>query len=283
MFHLDLLKENNEIVTIDIIPADTSLGVKWAQALKEEIDKGVVIPQDDRIYNLNDKWTPKDIVSEINKRIDIINEYDNFIDFTLTHPMTQDDSNKLHHYFELMRGENDEPNEYYNNSPRHIKTAIEDFNVLIHRWEDHGSPGRIVVHIQDRPMYDLSVEDYDAWTLKYKPGDVCINYCHKGKPILDIFKDGDNVISDDNIRPQTRYSADFNLGFNYGFGFNPVRLKQINEWLDQNNQMLTNLGFPKGSPLQALGKGVVGHIAGSAFLVKAKCMNAVKILNVRYS
>lgn len=282
LFHLDLIKDN-DIVTLDIEPLDTSLGRKWAQALAHEIDKGAVIPQTDRIYNLNEDWTERRVVEEINKRIDIINAYDNFIDYRVGLPMTQNDSNRLHHYFEIMRGENDEPNEYYKSSPAHIKEAIEDFNVLIHRWEDLGAPGRIVVHIKDRPMYDLELEDFDAWTLEYQPGDVCINYCHKGKPLFDIFKDNDEVIGIDNIRPQSRYSADFNVGFNYGMARSPHLMEVFDNWLHRQDNLLTSIGYPPGDPRRAIGKGRVGKVCGSAFLAKAKIWGAREILGVRYT
>ena len=135
MFHLDLLK-NNETVTINFQENETQLGQKWAKALRDEIDKGITIPQPNRIYNLNDEWSESKVCDAINECIDIINAYDKIIDFRLNKSMTQDDSNKLHHFFEIMRGENDEPNEYYLRSPKHVREAIEEYNVLIHRWED---------------------------------------------------------------------------------------------------------------------------------------------------
>ena len=306
MFHLDLLKKN-EKVTINFQENETKLGQKWSKALRDEIDKGITIPQPNRIYNLNDEWSERKVCKAINKCIDIINAHDKIIDFRLKNSMTQDDSNKLHHFFEIMRGENDEPNEYYLRSPKHVREAIEEYNVLIHRWEDlwitapDGTKhidasyrrdnakrniwqrGRIVVHISDRPMFEMEDGDWDCWTLKYNPGDIRINYCHKGKPIMDVIKDGDEVIGEDNITPQHRYSADFSLGFNYGFGHFANWTPIIDGWWKQNEQFMQKLGYTKDNPKSAIGQGVVGRIQGSAFLTKAKIFGSTKILDVRYS
>jgi len=38
---------------------------------------------------------------------------------------------------------------------------------------------------------------------------VFVNYCQVGKPILDVFRDGDEVIFDETIRPLRYLSPDF--------------------------------------------------------------------------
>ena len=279
MFYLDL-EQGNNTVSIEFKEVDTPLGKKWAEALRKEIDKGIFIPQPDRIYNLNNKWTEDIIINTLNKCINTINEYDNFIDYTIPAPMTQEASNHLHHYFEKMRGEAEEPNEFYKNSPEHVQEAIEEYNVQIHRWEDLGASGRIVVHILDRPTTLLEDEDYNQWSLDTVPGDVRLNYCHKGKPLWDVFKDGDDVVGEDNIRPQFKYSADFQINFGQGPGLR--KRENLDQWWEAQGIKLNKLGFHKDNPKNAVGWAVVGKVAGDPIEVKSYIFNSTKILGVRY-
>jgi hypothetical protein len=71
----------------------------------------------------------------------------------------------------------------------------------------------IVVTFKDRPRMRLHEEDYELFTYKWQFGTVYINYCEVGKPILDVFKDNDTIVGDDNIRPLEYYSADFMIKF----------------------------------------------------------------------
>jgi hypothetical protein len=283
MFYLDL-KKVNEVVTIPFKELDHSLAKKWAETLKSHIENNHEVAQPDRIYNLNTEWSIEKIIENINLCIDGINRYRYFIDFRLTSPdrITQVDFNKLHHYFELMRGENDLPNEFYQNSPPEIKKYIEDYNVLIHRWEDYGTPGRIVVHLKNRFMYDLSDDDYRHWTLNYQPGDVRLNYCHKGKTIWDIFKDNDQEIGDSNIRPQRRYSPDFNISFGRGPSFDSPIFERYLIWWEKMEPKLNELGFFKNDPKCAIGHAIIGKVVGNVSEIKNKILGSTEILGVRF-
>lgn len=278
MFYLDL-KKKDSVVTIGFKELDHVLARKWAEVLRTHIDNGHAIGQPNRIYNLNDQWTERAIIEKINECIDGINNYKEFIDYrVLGSRMTQQDSNKLHHYFELMRGENDKPNQFYEDSPPEIKAYIEEYNILIHRWEDLGSQGRIVVHLKDREMYELSDEDYQHWTLDYDPGDVRLNYCHKGKTIWDVFKDGDVHVGDDNIRPQHRFSPDFNITFGKG----PGKSQKYLDWWKRMAPRLNELGFYQDDPKCAVGHAIIGKIVGDPDEVKRSILGSTEILGVRY-
>jgi len=276
MFYLDL-KKSDDVVTIEFYEHDHGLGLKWAKALRDHIDEGWPIAQKHRIYNLNDQWTEAKIVNAISHCIEVINSYDPVIDYQIEgDSITQDDSNHLHHYFEILRGENEDPNEFYTNAPQAIKKYIEEYNVLIHRWEDLGSPGRIVVHFKERPVYPLDLEDYKHWTLNYEPGDIRLNYCHKGKPIWDVFKDGDDIVGEDNIRPQFKYSPDFSIGFNKGPGYIPA----FKEWWVENQ---IKLGYTYKDPRAAIGQAVIGKFVGDPDDVKKYIYGATELLRVRHN
>lgn len=278
MFYLDL-KKDETVVTIKFKELDHSLAQKWASALRDHIDGGFPIGQPNRLYNLNGQWTEETIILKINECIDGINCYQQFINHKIAGTtMTQSDSNILHHYFELMRGENDKPNKFYEDAPPDIKNFIEEYNILIHRWEDLGSQGRIVVHFKDRPMFELADEDYHHWTLDCQPGDVRLNYCHKGKTIWDVFKDGDKEVGDDNIRPQHRYSPDFNITFGRG----PGKSKKYIDWWKKMSPRLNELGFYENDPKCAVGHAIIGKIEGDPDEVKRYILGSSEILGVRY-
>ena len=97
-------------------------------------------------------------------------------------------------------------------------------------------------------------DDYTHFTLARKFGEVYINYCEVGKPLYDVYKDGDDIVGEDNIRPLRYYSCDFNTYF-FNRSQNNVDkfLQGMNDWWDQNNNYLTALGFTKGDPKNALG------------------------------
>ena len=277
MFHIDL-KRDSEVLTISFKELNHSLGLKWAEALRDHIDMGAYVAQPHRIYNLNSKWTEQTIIDSINNCINQINTYENVIDISISSSMNQRLSNQLHHYFELLRGENENPNEFYDKAPKRIKRYIDEFNVLIHRWEDLGSAGRIVVHLKDRPTFDLEEEDFQYWTLDYQPGDIRLNYCHKGKTIYDVYKDGDTCVSDDNIRPQTKYSADFSIGFNKGPGITT----NYNAWWNRMAPQLNSLGFYENDSKCAIGQAVIGKIIGDPLDIKKQIIGVTEIIGVRY-
>jgi hypothetical protein len=277
MFYLDLEKDNN-IVTIQFKECNHSLGQKWAAALRDHLDAGTYVAEPHRIYNLNQEWSEARIVTSLNECIDIVNNYKLVIDYRIEGTMTQQVSNRLHHYFEVLRGENESPNQFYVDAPRDVKNAIQEYNILIHRWEDLGASGRIVVQLKDRPIFPLEDDDYLHWNLNFQPGDIRLNYCHKGKPIWDVFKDGDDVVGDDNIRPQFCYSADFSVGFNKG----PGDVPQYHAWWEKMSPKLNQLGFYKNDPKCAVGLAVVGKIIGDPTEIKKEIYGTTKILGVRY-
>jgi hypothetical protein len=228
---------------------------------------------------LNDQWTEESILEAINKQIDVINAYKPVIDYRApVGTMTQDASNRLHHYFEIIRGENEAPNDFYLSAPRVVKFAIEEFNVLIHRWEDLNKAGRIVVHVRHRPVYPLELEDFQHWTLDYRPGQIHLNYCHKGKPIWDVYRDKDEHVGEDNIRPQFKYSADFSLSFSKGPGMRPDYV----QWWKDNEEFLAGLGLTYGDPRNAVGQATIGEVVGDVKEIYNAVRGSTKILDVRY-
>lgn len=251
---------------------DTDIAVRWFNALVEQCEKNNTIAEPDRLYNFPDKmWTEDKIVNELNSCIDIINQRTQAIQHTAYVGMPQEQLNHLHHYFENLRGGVLSPADYWNNANLEEREALERYNVIIHRAENFYSNQqvsnfhpRIVCRFIDKKRYSMLDDDYAYFTLARKFGEVYINYCEVGKPLYDVYKDGDDIVGEDNIRPLRYYSCDFNTYF-FNRSQNNVDkfLQGMNDWWDQNNNYLTALGFTKGDPKNALGNIPVAMIETS--------------------
>lgn len=205
----------------------TPIARKWF----DELCKNYSIYEDDRFSNWSINYN---LINDLNKQIDIINNYEKIIDRKVSITTTQEELNYLHKFFENLRGEVTVGTTWFHNAPTDVKTALEKFNILIHQLEEQlRSPDypTLVVTFKDRIQCPLTKEDMKEFTFNWQRGTVYINYCHVGKPVLDVFKDNDKIT--EGVRPQTDYSADFMIKFgpttNY-FVF-ILRTLIINVWL----------------------------------------------------
>lgn len=226
MFNI-ILTNDVEDTELTFKVRDTSIAQKWFYEVAKDYD----IFENDRFTN----WSQNiNLVDDLNKQINIINSYEKIIDYTVSDKTTQKDLNYLHKFFEDLRGEVTDGTEWFSNAPNHVKSATEKFNILIHQLEEHirdKNYPTLVITFRNRPQLELTEEDMKHFTFKWEKGTVYINYCHVGKPILDVYKDQDNIA--EGIRPQTHYSADFLVKF--GPSTNPVyyqmRKISIYSWL----------------------------------------------------
>jgi hypothetical protein len=213
-FELVLGNINNTVsLFFDIF--ETEIAQLWAN----EIKKGYELYENDRFT----EWpgSNKDEThyqSELKKHIDIINSYDKIIE--LDNYNQQTFLNILHKHFEDLRGHVDYSTVWYNHAPAEIQESVDKLNILIHEYENylnekdntHKNP-TIVTTFKDRPKYKLKSEHYKYFTHCWQHGTVYINYCEVGKPLLDVFKDQDDHVGEDAVRPQSTYSADFMIKF----------------------------------------------------------------------
>lgn len=184
---------------------------------------------------------------QLQQQIDIVNEYRNN---TIVSRVTADQNtlNYLHKFFEELRGEINTGTLFYNGAPDNVKDAINRFNVLIHETEHlirNSDTPTIVGTFKDRPRIELTEDDYNQFTFNWKYGEVYINYCEVGKTLLDVFKDRDIYVGQDNIRPQQHYSADFMIKF--GVELHPMyhkeRLEQFNNWYKEQGYNFKHLSL----------------------------------------
>lgn len=248
---------------------DTDIATRWFAALSEQCSRDNTVREKDRLYNFpNGEWNEEKLVNELNKCVDIINSSEEMIKHRAFVGMPQEQLNHLHHYFENLRGGVLTPADFWKNSNTEIRSALERFNIIIHRAENfyHNNKQeqllpRIVCRFNNRPRYDLMENDYQHFTLMKTFGEVYINYCEVGKPLYDVYKDNDDIVGEDNIRPLRYYSADFAVHFHSRSKQNVDDfLTGMSKWWDKNDNYLKALGFKKNDPKNAIGNIPVAKI-----------------------
>lgn len=229
-FLLTLGDQKSKTIVFDVL--QTSIANRWA----DEISRNYLLYETNRF-----KGWPESVRNEayyyfqLKEQISIVNKHRADLIPNILHIFTQDTLNTLHKHFENLRGSINEGTGFYNNAPDYVKSAIDRFNILVHELEHymrHSGYPELVGTYKDRPRIDLMPEDYEYFTFKWKFGYVYINYCEVGKPLLDVFKDNDQVVGSDNVRPLKYYSADFTVKFGPDTTEEVYqdRLAKFNEW-----------------------------------------------------
>ncbi len=188
--------------------------------------------------------TADQLTELINECIDTIND---FAPDTFKHraapDMNQDTLNWLHKYFELYRGPVLNPGWIYEQGPPEIKKALEDYNIYIHEFEDlhrvnrlhnDGRSARVdIVFLGNRTRHELYEDDFKYFRFGHKFGDLTAHYCEVGKQIYDVYRDIDEVVGEENIRPFKFMSADFDLflGAEPNPQINYYQEREFHDWM----------------------------------------------------
>jgi hypothetical protein len=204
-----VLTNSTEDAEISFKVKGTPIAKKWFA----ELCKNYPIYEDNRFSSWN---MDHNLIDDLNQQIEIINMYDNIIDRKASVTTTQHDLNYLHKFFEDLRGEATIGTLWFHRAPTEVKTALEK---------------SLVVTFTDSTRILLADEDIKEFTYCWKKGTVYINYCHVGKPVLDVFKDKDSITK--GATPQTHYSADFMIKFGPSTNYLVFILRKliINIWL----------------------------------------------------
>ena len=247
-FTITICEQKNSAKTydLDFNIYNTDIAQKWAY----EISQNYPLYEQNRFKSWSIESNKEaEIIKDLNKVISGINKkFEDFIPITVKEGTDQQTLNFLHKKFEILRGRISEGSNLYNTASEATRSYIERLNILIHKYEDFLSSkplpnnpnhpfASIVGTFFNRPRIRLSDEDYNQFTFDWRFGEVYINYCEVGKPILDVFKDEDDIVGIENIRPLHYYSADFMIKFGPEIPqyFHKERVKKLNEWLQNQN------------------------------------------------
>ena len=177
----------------------------------------------------------------------------------------QDELNRLHKYFERHRGRIDNPPPTFATAPEYVKRALENFNYLVHDFEnvtreegcdeEQVAVTMEVVFLGSRTRHRLLDEDYEQFRMAGEIGDLHAHYCEVGKEILDVYSDGDTVVGDDNIRPQRYISADFDCNFAA-----PWSTEYTRRYRAKFDPWLRERGYDPADKQLSLGRIVLGRL-----------------------
>jgi hypothetical protein len=260
-FYVEFLNsDTNDSYKINFAVYDTDISKRWYTELKKKCNESQLVYEPDRIYDFSrTRWNEQKIVDELNICIDLINKNEIVIKEKAHILMDQSLLNVLHNYFEVLRGGVITPGEFWVSADYEQRYSLERYNVLIHRMEsilvhkDQLCP-RVVCTFYGYERKDLILEDYDYFKTSLLAGEVYINYCEVGKPLYDVFRDGDEIVGDDNIRPLRYYSPDF------GFHLVDIKFSDMTEWWKENKQKLETLGFYENDKKNAIGSIPVARV-----------------------
>lgn len=234
-FILELSSGNDcRNIVFDILT--TSIAQRWAA----EVSKNYSLYETNRFQGWDPNLTLEYFEQSLWEQISVVNDYKPNTVTVEKNIFSQDYLNYLHRFFEDLRGEASVGTEFFNSAPVAVQSAIEKFNVLIHECEHYMRDKTIPTIIgtfKDRPRIDLWEQDYQEFTFQWKFGCVYINYCEVGKPLLDVYKDKDNTIPQDAVRPLKYYSADYMIKFgpNVSDQHYQLRLNDFWNWYNSTN------------------------------------------------
>jgi len=268
-FYLEIAKPedltNSIVIEFDI--KQDQLSQAWANEIKQNY---MLYERDRFTYFPNNGKDNEYFANKLNEQIDIINSfYPDMITLRADPNMDQQTMNTMHVFFEKLRGPIEEPLEWYVHAPSEVKKAIERLNLLTHEYEygelykewNNYSNAMIVGTYDNRPRFELKDKEYNLFTYRFMFGEVYINYCVVGKPVLDVFLNQDDVVGDNNIRPQHHWSADWMIKFG-----EPLPEEMISEmenqfesWFTEKEQFFNSLGIERG-PKLALGQIPVANL-----------------------
>jgi hypothetical protein len=270
---------------------NTPIAHKYFAALVEA--QMLTIKSPDRIHNFpNTRFDRHTISDQINQCVDAINRYaPGLMPLRAEPQMSQERLNRLHHYFEVLRGPVEGPREFYLRAPASVQAALRQLNLLIHRFEDYernekrlreGRPpeASIYVTFEQRERYPLAEGDYAHFTKRKTFGGWYINYCEVGKPIWDVYQDADDVVGDANVRPLRFYSAEsvVEFGPTTTETEHELMLAKFGAWWDEHAVMLSRLGFSKGDPANAVGAIPVADLDRGRGAVEGKSEEEIREL-----
>lgn len=252
-FYVEFSNNTNESYKVYFLTYNNSISKKWYHELKNQCNKSNLVYEPDRVYDFSkNQWTEHRIVNELNTCISIINSSGTVIEENAYVGMDQHHLNVLHHYFEKLRGGVLTPGLYWKTASSEQKTFLERYNVMIHRMEDLKKRAsqlrpRFVCTFYGYERKVLSADDYDYFKTTFSAGEAYINYCEVGKPLYDVFRDGDEIIDDDNIRPLRYYSPDF------GVYLSDVKFANMSNWWSINREKLLKLKFHENDITNSIG------------------------------
>ncbi len=218
-----VLRNQTSRFSLILEPRAHELSKRWLNLLERDLKQQIPVEKDFCFLGFlntprNRHYLQNELIrlnQELNTGLKISNE-----DFT------QETLNQLHHHFEKFIGQSWNLNQDYLNKTQEGKKKIGELNHLIHELEAYLRSEEsfqkykkfwpvILLHfLHQDPLSareNLKDEDYDHFEYSLKFGEVRLQYSQLGKPPLDAWRDGDELIGLDNITGLQQFSSGFEI------------------------------------------------------------------------
>jgi len=272
LFENILIQYNTRQVRIFLY--DTPLGLRWIEALKDNLKQQRVLEKNFCFLGWPDsKRDLHYLCEELNKNIAQINSFkfnpeypklQTFKPFDFQHPFPElklkhDACNQLHRYFEELQGTVWNLSTYYKQADHKTKYAIRQLNNLCHEIEslvlairkkfvapDWIRPSQITTFL-NAPRHELHKEDFELFkSNRYdrELGGVYLHWSQIGKTLYEVFRDEGgtkmNEATCSEINHQKYYSGEFDIewGDDITEQTSDWKKNEMNEfraWLKLNN------------------------------------------------
>lgn len=242
---------------------DQDLALRWFDVLRRSLPYGV--NERERVYDFpNQKWSRARVCDEMTDCMrKIEGTYPGFFR-TWPHPnMDSSVTNIMHADFELLRGESFQPTSLYTDAPYETQMEICRYNLLIHRWESlvNGGQPKIACTFLNNHWTEFAPSDYQHFTLDQSYGALLLSYAQVGKQLLEVWRDGDDEVSAEGIRPMNGFAADFVAKFSQRLPHESKDLRcKLMQWYDARADHFRSLGLHKDDPSLAIGHVQVGDL-----------------------
>jgi hypothetical protein len=166
---------------------------------------------------------------------------------------TQEFSNKIHHHFEVLIGEEGVHTPYYLSSSQEICHAVSGLNHCIHDMEALERAlervplfpdqyfSSIVMEFLQRPRFAFPDEVFRHFQIEVEFGDLLLHYGQIGKTWWEVFLDRDEEIFKEAIRPHSVLTGEFDIAFGE---FMPGQ-KQLSEFKHFLKERVVDINDPK--------------------------------------
>lgn len=205
----DFLKSNQDTFSIEYELLEHEHSKLWYSCIKDFIDSGAPLVDNDRIYNFGDAETELKLAyKNCNDTIQKLNSAYNF-DIKIIQPNSfQDDVNHIHTNFV----DNDRIYKDDNILWHDLNKQLHSIEIIMRR-PSTTTMGQIFVHFGNKLRYKLPDSAYKHFTIGKIHGYLYAGYPHIGRHIYEMFLADDDHAEDDHILPMHEIASDTYLWF----------------------------------------------------------------------
>ena len=248
--------------------ADHNTAAKWLMVLYEDIYINKRTWNNNRYVGFDNLAAEKrKLKDEMLKMITICKrEHPDEFNIEIKNDIDQDEFNRLHTWFEVYRGELNNPHPFFVNGSDDFKYAIERFNQLIHMWEVQDEFARkdiTTVNIDFNQHYRIEMEDSDYENFEFyaHTDSITLPFISRGKTLVDFWRDNDDHVGDENIRKYRYIASNFKIRCSGGWTQEHYEEKwaEFSEWFDRKSNYLNSIGFYWDDPKSCKGYLTLAH------------------------